>query len=440
LKILIVTYYAESHLPNSSAQNTRHLARGLLERGHEIRVFCVGFDGETVIQDGYPLTKLPIANPQWNHKWLGAWRPDPRIQTIAQDTFREWKPDILYIGAWGFLSEFVFAAKALGIPVVQLVHDYSILCLQQWLVDSWGKLCNGPDSLGKCTTCVRHGLGWKDKIKDVILSLPIVGKGVWTKVEANRKWGIQADLVVRESYIYMQRYRNLIDLFVAQSPTVIELLKTGNVAPSRCRFIPQYIGNEKLQEYPSDIGAPGIERPIRFVYIGRWSSEKGADLLLDSFLRAQPMSTIELWVVSHSINAHKILSISQEVLGSNKYIRLFDNVTGADVSKILALADVSIVPSICMELASRVVLEASAQNTPVIVSNTVGNCYVVEDGVNGRIFPTGDVNALKRCIEQVANNPLLIRDWALHISKPIEREEWLRRIEGIFDEAKAMIN
>ena len=433
--ILLVSYFAEAHLHNSSAQNTRFLARGLLEQGQEIRVVCAGYKGETIIQDGYPLTKIPLANPQWKGQWLGAWLPDLRIRSIVRETFEEWKPDVLYMGAWGYLSDFVFVAKEMGIPVVQMVHDYSILCLRQWLVDSWGEVCSGPTPLGKCIDCIRHGLGWKDRIKDFTLSLPVLGEAAWPKVEGDSRWGMHVNRVVGEAYSYMQSYRNQIDIFIAQSPAVIEMLKTVGVDPSCCRFVPQYIGEEKLRKYPRAEGTPGVDRPVRLVYVGRWSREKGADLLLDAFLSAEVASKVELWVISKNISAEAIESQVNGRMAAHKTIHVFNDLSGADVSQELARADVCVVPSLNPETGSRVVLEAHAQGVPVIASSTVGNRYVIEDGVNGKLFSSGDVEVLTSCFEKVINDLQVIQEWSEQVYKPISKQQWSLGITKVLHDA-----
>ncbi len=75
MKVLLVSYYAEAHLPSSAAQNTRLLARSLAGAGHEVRVVCAAAAAGSERVDGYLLKKLPLSSPPWQSKWLGIWRP-----------------------------------------------------------------------------------------------------------------------------------------------------------------------------------------------------------------------------------------------------------------------------------------------------------------------------------------------------------------------------
>lgn len=400
-----------------------------------MRVVCGGYKGQTIIQDGYPLTKLPITSPQWKKKWLEVYRPNPKVHEFAQEYFKSWQPDVIFVGALQHLTEFALMGKALGIPLVQTVHDYTILCLRQWLVDGWGENCDGPTSVEKCANCIRHSLGHNDRIKDTLLSFPFLGPKVLDFLGEYSRFNIHVNTVVSEAFSFMKNYRDVVTLFIAQTPLVADVLNCCGVKPSRIRLLPQYIGEKKLRCYSRAEGRPGIDRPVRFAYVGRWSEIKGCYLLLDAFLSARTSNPMELWIISTNAKTEEIVSLAQPRLNKERMMQIFTDKKGEDVSRMLALADVCVVPSTWMEVAARVVLEANAQGVPVIASSTVGNRYVIEDGMNGRIFPAGDVHALKACIEEIVRDPSMISRWAKRIPMPMGKEEWFCGIEMVLKEA-----
>ncbi len=435
MRVLLVSYYAEAHLASSSAQNTRLLAAYLAAEGHEVRVICAASTAGSELMDGYRIQKLPLSAPGWSSTWLGVWRPDPRVRDFAREAFDSWRPHVIMIGAWNHLTEFGLEAHQRGIPVVQVVHDYSLICFQQWLLDSSGRLCTGPTSREKCFECLRRPLGPRAALRNRLLSLPglpsVAGALFGPEYVGNHHVASGAG----SAWAHMQAFRGAITLFIAQAPSVVDLLGTAGVSPSRCRLLPQFIGDEKLEKYSRPEEEPCRGRPLRLIYVGRWSSEKGPDLLVDAFSAARAATSMELWIIARNADPAALESERATPEGDTRRIRVVNDAHGHRVSRLLAQCDVCVVPSRCRDLAGRAVPEANAQGVPVVVSSSVGNRYLVEDGVNGRIFPTGDGEALRRCIEELAASPDLAREWSKGVAEPVRREAWQEMVAGILTEA-----
>ena len=93
-------------------------------------------------------------------------------------------------------------------------------------------------------------------------------------------------------------------------------------------------------------------------------------------------------------------SIEREVvrLGLGGRVRI----TGfqADVRRWLAACDAVALVSTAVETFSIAALEAMAMGKPMIMSDTGGAREQVEHGVNGMVFPPGDVSALAKCLSE----------------------------------------
>lgn len=72
---------------------------------------------------------------------------------------------------------------------------------------------------------------------------------------------------------------------------------------------------------------------------------------------------------------------------------------------VYAAADVLVLPSTGRETWGLVANEAIASGRPVVLSDTVGSAPDLGDGIVGRLFPCGDVEALARTLEDVLRNP-----------------------------------
>lgn len=134
------------------------------------------------------------------------------------------------------------------------------------------------------------------------------------------------------------------------------------------------------------------------IYTGRLHEGKRLDDLIAAWARVVVrQSDTRLWLVGEG-NEHQALSRQIAALGLSGRVLLpgaFDN-----VDDLLAAADVFVLPSESEGL-SQALLEAMAAGLPVVASNIAGNRDAVRPGVDGLLFPPGDVAALAAAIENV---------------------------------------
>lgn len=79
----------------------------------------------------------------------------------------------------------------------------------------------------------------------------------------------------------------------------------------------------------------------------------------------------------------------------------------ANVIRLMRQADWIVVPSIWVEAAPLVILEAQAAGRPVICSGIGGMADLVRDGVDGLHVPPGDAALLADCLRRAASGPSL---------------------------------
>ena len=85
----------------------------------------------------------------------------------------------------------------------------------------------------------------------------------------------------------------------------------------------------------------------------------------------------------------------------------------SDVKDLLNICDCQLNASYGTEATSMALLEGMSLGLPSIVSDYGGNPWLVENGVNGLVFPTKDSHALADCMEQLINAPARGREMGM---------------------------
>ena len=70
----------------------------------------------------------------------------------------------------------------------------------------------------------------------------------------------------------------------------------------------------------------------------------------------------------------------------------------------------------------RVIVEAMSCGVPVVASNCDGSLEIIEDGKNGFLFPTGDVDSMARAVIAINKNPKLAKMAVVQAGLRVERD------------------
>ena len=139
---------------------------------------------------------------------------------------------------------------------------------------------------------------------------------------------------------------------------------------------------------------------FRLLYVGRLEREKGFDVLLDAWRRAD-------------VDGELLVAGDGPIAATGPAVRALGFVPREELPELYASADALVLPSVrtatFLEPWGLVVNEAMQQGTPVIASDAVGAVAggLVRDGRNGLVAPAGDPEALATRIRVAAINPEL---------------------------------
>jgi glycosyltransferase involved in cell wall biosynthesis len=196
---------------------------------------------------------------------------------------------------------------------------------------------------------------------------------------------------------YPKKYYSNCDWLIANTPSVIEHLKQINWPAERMRLISNF-GELPDAVTPShslraELGLSPDERVI--LTLGRLHVNKAQDTLI----KALPSIPNTSLLIAGEGELHDALSALAHDLGVAERVHFLG--WRRDTPALFQLADACIFPS-RQEPLGNVVLEAWAHQLPIAAAASEGPSWLIEDGVNGLLFPIDDVAA---CAE--ASNRLL---------------------------------
>ena len=270
------------------------------------------------------------------------------------------RPDIAHLHniAHQLSPSILYGLKRRGVPVVQTLHDYKIVC------PNYQMFVEGE-------TCERCG-AWK--YYPAIFHRCMHGSTPFSLV------------VCVEAYVHqlLGTYGRLVDLFIAPSRQLLERVVAHGVDREKIVHLPYAI---ELDEY-----APRYDSEDYAVYLGRLSIGKGLETLVRAAERARD---VEIRILGDGPMADDLKrEVESRSLGNVVFLGYR---SGEELTSIVAGARFVVVPSECFENSPLTVYEASALGKPVVGSRMGGIPELVLDGETGLLFePRSDAELADR--------------------------------------------
>ncbi|MFZ0172330.1 MAG: glycosyltransferase [Acidimicrobiales bacterium] len=163
------------------------------------------------------------------------------------------------------------------------------------------------------------------------------------------------------------------------------------------------------------IGLDDVSGPL-LLFVGRIQPLKGADVAVRALasLRSGDVEDARLVIVGGPSGPHgdeelQLLHELTRSLGLQERVRFFPPQPHELLSTYYRAADCCVVPS-RSESFGLVALEASACGTPVVAAAVGGLTTLVEDGRNGYLVESGDVDGFAKRVAEIVTDPLLQAD------------------------------
>jgi glycosyltransferase involved in cell wall biosynthesis len=274
----------------------------------------------------------------------------------------EVKPDVAHFhNIHAHLTASIVAPlRKRGVPIVWTLHDYRLICPNTSLL-SRGEICE------RC----------------------IPNRFYQAVLQRCKKGSLAASCVAMLSTLYdrLERLPSRIDRFITPSAFLKSKLLEGKFDPARIDCVPNF----------ADLaGFAGLPEKDYFCYVGRLSHEKGLDVLIRA---VAALDAGRLLLVGDGPEAENLKALARE-LGTNR-VEFAGYRSGEELRRIIAESQFVVLPSRWYENLPYTVMEAFASSKAVVASRIGGIPEMVDDGVNGLLFPAGDAGALAACLRRM---------------------------------------
>lgn len=275
------------------------------------------------------------------------------------------RPDVIHVhNTFPLISPSLYwAAGRAGVPVVQTLHNFRLLCPQAMLLRE-GRVCED-----------------------------CVGRAPWRGVGRACYRGSVAQTGALAGMLALHRalgtYRHKVTRYIALNDFCRDVFVRGGLPAERLRVKPNFV------DMPP---APAEEPRAGALFVGRLSPEKGVATLADA---ARALPELDIGIIGTGPDEQRVVGVHN--------VRCLGFMDGTAVRAAMCRAAWLVMPSIWYENFPRTLVEAFASGLPVIASRLGAMAGLVKDGQTGLLFEPGNAADLAEKMKWARDNPDAMR-------------------------------
>ena len=420
----VVHQYVPDHVAGTELY-TQSIARGQATAGHEVAVFTAlnrdgQFTGNPSVEGGVRVYRAP-AGPRSAMAVFRSTFGHAGLQASFATVLQRELPNIVHLQhLMGMPVAVGEITRQSGTPYVISLHDYWYGCANgQLLTNDTGELCDGPDSrFHNCGRCAVARAG-----------LPSVGV---------RLLGPAAAPVLRRRDALLRPIFAEARCVLAPNAFVRDIHATMGFPIDHVVVNP--LGLDAPPGLASRLAAQRAARPaggIRLGYLGSISPQKGLHVLIAAMTGVPEGITLEVFG-DPTIFPDYVAEV--RAMGLHPGIRFNGLLARERLWDVLGDLDALVMPTLWYEASPATIREAFAAGLPIIASDIGAPASMIRDGVDGLLFPPGDVVALRGILSRLIERPEELADLRAQIPLVHTEADHIARIEQTYRVALTLAN
>jgi glycosyltransferase involved in cell wall biosynthesis len=430
---LRILHAIHDFLPRHAAGSEIYAAELALAqaRRHHVTITCAEYaplqrhgDVNWRLHQGLPVVEI-------TNNWLAPTFRDTYSQPLMTERLRHVlravQPDVLHIHNLLNLSfELPSVARALGIPTVATLHDYTLVCASggQRVHQAEGHTCTTIDpqrcarcfaespfhsmrSLGPLAQVAAQPSAIGRTLKRIASRFPAVARSARTLASAVAPAGVTSADIASRLMAARQVFHD-VDLFIAPSPALGEEYLRLGIPAHKLRVSDYGFVPLAVQRRPST-----EQGRLRIGFVGTLVWHKGVHVLIDA-VRRLPAERYSLVIHGSTSTFPDYVETLRSRAGTAP-ITFAGGFTRDQAKDIYGGFDVLVVPSIWPENSPLVIHEAFMAGVPVVGARNGGIVDLIDDNRNGILYDATDVGALAGALERLIDDPSMLDRMARHI-------------------------
>jgi glycosyltransferase involved in cell wall biosynthesis len=364
---------------------------------------------------------------------MGFRKPDGLPNFI--NYLKEQRPDIVHFhelaGSNGISIHHVVAAKALGCKVAMTFHLANYSCKAATLMYKDKELCDGLIDVSRCSECMLT----ISSSPSVAKPLSMIGNLLYALGIDPTRYHSKAATALGYPFIIKRLREQLFTLAETADKLVVltdwyrRILLANQVDEKKLKLIKQGL------PVSSPIAAnhsPNNNELCKLIFVGRISSFKGIDLILDAIQKVNsPRLQVDFY--GSDPNDHYANQCKERMLKVPN-VNWMGRLEPGEVVNTMKSYDALILASTFSEMSPLVIQEAFTAKIPVIASNVYGNLEQIEEGVNGWLFQFKNSDNLAEKLTLLIENPERIEEVKKNIRSARLFKEVADEYVALYDE------
>jgi glycosyltransferase involved in cell wall biosynthesis len=390
LRVLIASH-SHPEVSNGGAEIAAFRLFGELQARDDCKTWFLGCDRKLGAERAGVVLSQPYGDDQYIYctggfDWFKFANLDTNFRGEFERLLLELAPDVVHFHHYINFGVEVFQHLKRVLPdckIVLTLHEYLAICHHygQMITKNHRTLCY-QSSPARCQDC-----------------FPEFGK---------------SDFFLRK--LYIERYFDLVDVFVSPSQFLADRFIAWGVAPEKMRVL-------------ENLTAPALrpaarntadDAPLRIGFFGQLSPLKGIGVVFDAakFMDKDDYDRvgIEIYGDYRAQPPEFQTEFLEHLAGAGSNIVFNGPYDRERVNALMQSVDAVLVPSVWWENSPVVIQEALRNYRPVICSDIGGMAEKVRDGVDGFHFPVGNAMALSRLLRRLGDDRSILAGMTARMS------------------------